>query len=225
MLLLPASSLPGRAYQCKSQPHKLPSGARSDCICTYHRSLLRSVICSGVNSNEPLTSPFSAFETVKSSIAGPRMPFGPRRICAVVAGERSPSNVPESVSVLPDSTAVSEPDPAIRDIIVTSMGTGDSRPLNVSLFAAVWAAAANPIHRATAQSKTAASAPRFVANFINPLLCPWKLLVPAPSLRESYAGCSPGSSFACDLCSWKFSLHFGAFSRYGHKIGTDSVWD
>jgi hypothetical protein len=48
------------------------------------------------------------------------------------------------------------------------MGTGDSRPLNVSLFEAFWAAAANPIDTAAAQSKPAASAPRFVANFINP---------------------------------------------------------
>ena len=53
-------------------------------------------------------------------------------VCAVVAGERNPSNVPVRVSCLPASTAVSEPDPAMVDIIVTSMGTGDSRALNVS---------------------------------------------------------------------------------------------
>src|SRR5882762_6087934 len=74
------------------------------------------------------------------------------------------------VSCLPASTAVIEPDPATVDIIVTSMGTGESRPLNVSAAGEFCAAAGDPIHvvpneRIAAHSKVAVNPPRIPVFF------------------------------------------------------------
>jgi hypothetical protein len=76
------------------------------------------------------------------------------------------------VSCLPASVAVIEPDPAMVDIIVTSIGTGDSRALNVSPAGGFWAAAACPIpagpnHRIAAHSKIDMNLRRFAVNFFN----------------------------------------------------------
>jgi hypothetical protein len=76
------------------------------------------------------------------------------------------------VSCLPASTAVIEPDPATVDIIVASMGTGDSRALNDSPFGVFCAPAAcpihaNPNHRITAPSKSAVNLRRLVVSFFN----------------------------------------------------------
>src|ERR1700693_4047137 len=62
----------------KSQPHKFPSGAPCDWICTYRRPFRRSSIWSDERSTVPVTIPFSAFVTVKSRIDGPGIPLGLR---------------------------------------------------------------------------------------------------------------------------------------------------
>jgi hypothetical protein len=73
----------------------------------------------------------SAF-TARSKITGPRTPLtGLRWSCAIVAGERRPSKVPVTASLVPVSTAEAVPDPAIVACIDTSIGTGASRVLNV----------------------------------------------------------------------------------------------
>jgi hypothetical protein len=76
--------------------------------------------------------PIVPFDTVTSSIAGPRIPFGARWMCASVAGERNPEKFPLIANFLPVRTAVADPRPATRDIMVVSIGTGVRRALNVS---------------------------------------------------------------------------------------------
>jgi hypothetical protein len=53
------------------------------------------------------------------------------------------------------------------DIIVASMGTGDSRALNVSPAGGFCAQAALPIERIPAHSKSAVNASRFAVVFFN----------------------------------------------------------
>jgi hypothetical protein len=53
------------------------------------------------------------------------------------------------------------------DIIVASMGTGDSLALNVSPAGGFWAAAACPIQRIAAHSKLAVNRRRFAVSFLN----------------------------------------------------------
>ena len=50
---------------------------------------------------------------------------------AAEAGDLRPSNVPVTASVLPVSTADTDPEPAIVACMETSIGTGDNRALNV----------------------------------------------------------------------------------------------
>src|SRR4026209_561120 len=87
-----------------------------------------------VSSRFPLSVPLvpSVFVTVRSNATGPRTPLtGLLWSCAIVAGDRRPSNVPVMASLLPVSTADTVPDPAIVACIDTSIGTGDSRVLKV----------------------------------------------------------------------------------------------
>src|ERR1035437_1999654 len=67
-------------------------------------------------------------------------------MCASVAGDRSPSNVPLRVSLFPSSVAVAEPDPVIVAFIAASMGATNSRALSVS---PVWATLMCPAKRIT----------------------------------------------------------------------------
>jgi len=62
---------------------------------------------------------------------------------------------------------VSEPDPAMVDIIVASMGTGDSRALNVSPAGVFCAPAVCPIQRIAAHTKIAVNVTRFAVVFFN----------------------------------------------------------
>src|SRR6202049_3642477 len=76
------------------------------------------------------------------------------------------------VSCLPASVAVSEPDPATVDIMVKSMGTGDSRALNVSAAGTFCAPAVCPTHavpnnRIAAHSKNAVKVRRVDVVFFN----------------------------------------------------------
>src|SRR5437879_874362 len=64
---------------------------------------------------------------------------------ARIAGERSPSNDPEIVSLLPAKTAFSEPEPVTVGSIVASTGTVDSRALKDSPFCATAEHAASNI--------------------------------------------------------------------------------
>ena len=68
--------------------------------------------------------------TVSSNTTGPRTPrVGLLCTCAMVAGPRSPSNVPVTASLVPVRSAEAEPDPATVACIAMSMGTGDNRAL------------------------------------------------------------------------------------------------
>src|SRR5688572_20512595 len=88
--------------------------------------------CRGVNSSDPLRVPAVPFaETVRSWTTGPRMARGARWMRATVAGDRRPSNVPSTVSLLPVSTAFADPRPATVLCIATVSGTVDSRARNV----------------------------------------------------------------------------------------------
>src|SRR6185295_3621675 len=89
----------------------------------------------GVRSIDALTVPLvpsDAFDTDRSKTTGPRTPLvGPLWICAIVAGDRSPSKVPLIDSFEPVSTAETDPAPATVACMAMSMGTGDNRALNV----------------------------------------------------------------------------------------------
>src|SRR5262245_48875084 len=96
--------------------------------------------------------PLVPFDTVKSPIFGPRTPItGLRCSCAIVAADRSPSNVPVTVSLDPLSDAVIDPLPATVAAMVRSIGTGASLALNDLL---PWAAA-EPTARAVSSSAAA----------------------------------------------------------------------
>ena len=64
---------------------------------------------------------------------------------ARIAGERSPSNDPEIVSLLPAKTAFSEPEPVTVASMVASTGTVESRALKDSPFCATAEEAASNI--------------------------------------------------------------------------------
>jgi hypothetical protein len=115
----------------------------------------------------------------------------------VVAGERNPSKVPVMVSCFPDSVAVSEPDPATVDIIVTSIGTGDSRALYVSPAGVFCAEAAGPMHAAPNEkiaphSNVVVNLRRIPIVFFNERVL--FLETSISILRRSYAGCGVTSS-------------------------------
>jgi hypothetical protein len=69
---------------------------------------------------------------------------------ARIADERSPSNDPEIVSLLPAKTAFNEPEPATVDSIVASTGTVERRALNDSPF---WATAEHPASKIKVPTK------------------------------------------------------------------------
>src|SRR6185436_8014161 len=106
----------------------------------------------GVSMTDPDTVPLFAAETVRSANDIPRRPIAaPWWRRAVVAGDRSPSNVPFTVSIEPFRTAVAEPTPATVLRIATSIGTGDRRTLKrASLCAPAGRAGANAMSSATA---------------------------------------------------------------------------
>src|SRR5690348_6209894 len=84
-----------------------------------------------------------AFVTVRSRNAEPRTPAATALwILAVVAALGIPANVALIVSLLPDSVAVPEPEPATVARIAASMGTGVKRILNLSSPCAINSAAA-----------------------------------------------------------------------------------
>ena len=115
-----------------SQPRRFPSGAFSLCTWMYKRPFSRSATCAGVRSTVPPIVPLVPDVTVRSNTTGPRRPrAGLLCICAIVADDRNPSNVPVTVSFAPLSTADTDPLPLIVACMATSIGTGESRALNV----------------------------------------------------------------------------------------------
>jgi hypothetical protein len=115
----------------------------------------------------------------------------------VVAGERKPSNVPVMLSRFPESVTVIEPDPATVDIIVTSIGTGDNRALNVSPADVFCAEAVRPAdadikHKMAAHKSAAMILRRNAIVFSNARIL--FLETSISILRRSYAGCVVTSS-------------------------------
>jgi hypothetical protein len=115
----------------------------------------------------------------------------------VVAGERKPSNVPVMLSCFPESVAVIEPDPATVDIIVTSIGTGDNRALNVSPADVFCAEAVRPAdadikHKLAAHKSTVMILRRIAIVFSNARTLFMETSISI--LRRSYAGCVVTSS-------------------------------
>jgi hypothetical protein len=101
------------------------------------------------------------------------------------------------VSCFPESVAVIEPDPATVDIIVTSIGTGDNRALNVSPADVFCAGAVRPgdadiKHKIVAHRSAAMILRRNAIVFSNARTL--FLETSISILRRSYAGCAVTSS-------------------------------
>ena len=101
------------------------------------------------------------------------------------------------VSCFPESVAVIEPDPATVDIIVTSIGTGDNRALNVSPADVFCAEAVRPVdadikHKIVAHKSTVMILRRIAIVFSNARTL--FLETSISILRRSYAGCVVTSS-------------------------------
>jgi hypothetical protein len=85
-----------------------------------------------VSSIDPVMVPDVAGDAFNAPTSGPRTPRTELRCnAAVVAGDFNCSKLPLSVSLFPSSVAATDPFPLIVACMVRSIGTGESRALNV----------------------------------------------------------------------------------------------